>query len=100
MTTVYELEKQATPGPHDVVKTPGWHGECQAAYIRDARHHTVARVQTVAEAQHLTHCRNHFMEALEALKRAEGWIADVQGEEDMNAPQWVKEVIKKMETIE
>ena len=65
---IYELEKKATPGPckvgkyepdpHLQVLTRGWMqgGRCIVDFINPD------------DAVLFAHCRNHFMEALEALK--------------------------------
>jgi len=70
--TIYELKKQATPGPlvaiEDMVYclTPDdpTRGHCPLAQILPVW----AQGTPNASAAMLAHCRNHFMEALAALK--------------------------------
>ena len=63
---IYELEKKATPGPWRVDKRFSIRG----APMKGQRHVGVTSIgpQMEANAALLKHCRNHFGEALEALK--------------------------------
>jgi hypothetical protein len=68
MTTIYELEAQATPKPW--VLTGGFTLSHRHRYVAqfDATHEP----QTAAADSALTaHCRNNYMEALAALKFAQ-----------------------------
>ena len=101
MTTIYELEKQATPGPFaraDFEDYPGDpHSVCRMAEP-DRR---IAELVTENEADDLlwVHCRNRFMEALEALKEKghdEGCMATIGGRCECG----FNKLIKKLETVE
>ena len=107
---VYELEKQATPGPmhvyelkyaenskphdaqirdknHDIIMVPAKYGEHSGAPLnRDCK---------IANAKLFTHCRNNFMKALETLKQVAETTRSGHGE----CIEWLDSVIKELETI-
>ena len=97
MTTIYELEKQATPGPWVVAEesptsgTSVWggpDGDCVGGCDKWPENMMLA-----------AHCRNHFMEALEALKEKghdEGCMATIGGRCGCG----FNKLIKKLETVE
>jgi len=66
--TIYELEKQATPGPLE--RHPCNIEPRNALTVRSAdnRCYTVALVYDQKDAIRLQHCANNFLRALEALK--------------------------------
>ena len=93
---IYKLEKKATPGPVSVTENDVYfkvfHQE--PAYCRCAN----------ADAKLLAHCRNHFMEALEALKEQHEYYTDLlyssgSGNHSTHLC-GVCDLIKKLETIE
>ena len=120
MTTIYELDKQATPAPwtHEsdmidvsdqaqmLLDNIGTDREWQAIGINDAE--GFAEVTALCHPEHaklLVHYHNHFMEALEALKHAHAILEseyDPKNEEDGRHPdQWgLTELIAKLETVE
>ena len=70
---IYELEKQATPGPyiavaHEVMAE--LNGKCRtlAFCYDDDPSGTTLDTEADTTAKLLTHCRNHFMRALKELK--------------------------------
>ena len=81
---IYELEKQATPGPYFYAKhLPGIQttGVMEDTGLDDDSGNPIRAPLTVVnttgacggdnpceDMRYMTHCRNHFMEALEALK--------------------------------
>lgn len=68
--TIYDLEKRATPGPLHVVEDGSDRG-CNLLVGQDAEADVVCHTYgNKEELLLLAHCRNHFMEALAALKRA------------------------------
>ena len=91
VTTIYELEKQATPGPWIPIHGKGtcFHGgnedsvqSMTLAGDGEEIWETVAELWPTApkgtatcDAKLIAHCRNHFMEALEALKTVEAQFA-------------------------
>ena len=88
MTTVYELEKQATPGPWVV----------DGKFFPDEK-------DIEANQRMITHCRNHFMEALEALKEITGEIEQLSIEAGRSVEYGglvdrTRLKIKKLETVE
>lgn len=90
--TIYDLEKQATPGPLEVVCCTGGDGvrlrEGLLCFDRDS-----------PDAKLLIHCRNHFMEALEALKTAEDTISNLQDNEGHPSTLWLRTLIAKLEDV-
>ena len=102
MTTIYELEKQATPGPlevsHDVdfwIHLLGPGGKL-AATIPD----NDSDMQ--ANAAMLKHCRNHFLEALQALNSAHTILeSEYPISDDRHPDRWgLTALIQKLETVE
>lgn len=105
MTTIYELEAKATPGLLTVDSDPGFWLYLD---IEDATQQRGKRVvatfpdpdsedETIALVKSLAHCRNHFMEALEALKQV--------CESEHTADHWIcidnaEQLIAKLETVE
>lgn len=74
---IYELEKQATPGPlmHRGEGTLAFDdGHCRIIY-----HRASTKKQDAATAALLAHCRNNFMRALEALQQANDRIKAEHG---------------------
>jgi len=81
---IYELEKQATPGPYFYAKhLPGIQttGVMEDTGLDDDSGNPIRAPLTVVnttgacggdnpceDMRYMTHCRNHFMKALEALK--------------------------------
>jgi len=74
--TIYELEKQATPGPHD-------------------------RGSGFAEATLTRHCRNNFMRALASLKMAQRMLDSEYPTTDHRHPtQWgLDQLIAELEEV-
>lgn len=96
--TVYDLEKQATPGPV--------HTDDGYMYNKDGD--MVAQAGPDGNGYDLdllAHCRNHFMKALEALKLAEKTLMSMCGPEVYQATHrsWpigqVREAIKELEEV-
>ena len=88
---IYELEKQATPGPYYYdtgLPGIGTVGAFIDTGVIDDNGNPIKRPVTVVctlgacggdnpaeDLRYLAHCRNHFMEALEALKKANRTLA-------------------------
>ena len=108
MTTIYELMEQATPGPFEAVIHLG-----RAQVIRGGDGGWIAEFEHVpdfdksaANAALLAHCRNHFLEALEALKQQHEEVIDSLADEGFAHPGLkqprrctVCDLIKKLETV-
>ena len=100
---IYELEKQATPGPlqswtcestddSTIGLTPANPPQEWCAYVEGYRHKEAAAL--------LAHCRNNFMKALEALKKTYGLANLWEG--DDTEREWAAEVeilIKELEEV-
>jgi len=107
---IYELEKQATPGPLSVTHR-NW-GEVSDLHRIDcvAVASAFCPDKNKADAQLLAHCRNNFMRALEALKlelveveayQARKRMFDQEIEDSIDADyQRLKQLITKLETVE
>ena len=80
--TIYELEKTATPGPLTrqgctVLAKTGWVmdrdpwtlGASEEFHVLSTDENHRAHDEQEANAAHIVHCVNHFMEALAELKR-------------------------------
>ena len=120
MTTIYELDKQATPAPwaHEsdmidvsdqaqmLLDNIGTDREWQAIGINDAE--GFAEVTALCHPEHaklLVHYHNHFMEALEVLKHAHTSLRTFTW-----SPHWttsddgtlalIEKTIDEMETVE
>lgn len=92
--TIYDLEKQATPMPWTVNESdPSWP---MHSYELDGQFFTVVER---ANAKLSAHCRNHFMEALEALKTANDTITDLQDNEGYPSTMWLRALISKLEEV-
>jgi hypothetical protein len=72
---IYELEKQATRGPwsvnkHTVDSVLGYPAECHMGTrsVSVGGGCNIPIAERRPNARLIAHCRNHFMEALEALK--------------------------------
>ena len=102
MTTIYELEKQATPGPWVVAEesptsgTSVWggpNGDCVGGCDKWPENMMLA-----------AHCRNHFMEALEVLKEADQLGSLIANPADIKLAKPIRDrlrsTIRKLETIE
>ena len=99
MTTIYELDKEATPGRmsshkenHMLYLTADGHGVAKA--VQSTR--MISMEEGVATFTLLAHCRNHFMEALGLItelmleiERDKGYTSD-----------WAEEILKKLEAVE
>ena len=92
MTTIYELEKQATPGPFETRKGKAAH---VCLYVAGTAYNVAVGMKE-KDAKIFTHCRNHFMEALGLItelmleiERDKGYTSD-----------WAEEMLKKLETVE
>ena len=120
MTTIYELEKQATPGPWtdddwsvrideqaDMVKDDiGTGQEWQAIGGTDEEGLScVTALCHPTNARLLVHYRNHFIEALKALKTVEaqfaGYAMRIAPADEGNdiILGGLEKVIKKLETV-
>ena len=67
--TVYELEKRSTPGPlHLAESTDSGSVSLVGQHESEEVCHTYGNTE---ELMLLAHCRNHFIEVLEALHRAQ-----------------------------
>lgn len=120
MTTIYELEKQATPGKAVAIHGegtcfhPGNLDSIQCLSGMDADEEcwetvsefwpTAPKTQAKTDAQMYAYCRNHFMEALRALIAEHDWRMNLRyetkGEKHIPETCPTCKVIKKMETIE
>ena len=80
---IYELEKQATPGPLTnsgctILAPTGWVsdrdpwvlGASETFHMASTDENHRGHDEQEANAKLFVHCRNNFMQALEALKRA------------------------------
>jgi len=86
---VYELEKKVTSGPFGLDKCPWYEGYNLKPYLG------AAGEWRKEDTMFLAHCRNHFMEALEALKAMIG-----TAEEDGYGVKDLRALITKLEKVE
>ena len=109
MTTIYELEKQVAPRPWVPVNPDDYPGEDEGGITQKGREdYCIARAydgDVQLTATFIMHCRNHFMEALEALKHAHTSLRTFTW-----SPHWttsdddtlamIEKTIDEMETVE
>jgi len=97
---IYELEKQATPGPwiphrNGHPDDPGGRGT-NHIYSKQPYRIVSWSVANNADASLLSHCRNNFMKALEALKELR-MLSSINGVDwTANGP-WITELIEELE---
>ena len=109
MTTIYELDKQATAGPLELTET----GETGALFyelmIPDGESvcgfYHMPESRDLDNARLFKHCRNHFMEALKVLKEITDECEQLSVESGRSAEYGglidrTRLEIKKLETVE
>ena len=96
---IYELEKRATPGPLYVADDDAWVLTSQHPDGGDIAHSYGNKEDVIL----LAHCRNHFLEALEALKEEhEACVCEDEIHGGVHQPSVCPtcKVIAKLETVE
>ena len=99
---VYELEKKATPGPLHMKRLSSDEEGCvdEGITLHGADGGMVAHTYgNPEEFLLLAHCRNHFIEALEALKNAPTQWND-KHDELVVSKAYLNDLIAKLETVE
>ena len=101
--TVYELDKQATPGPWSLIRYANEPHDDEFMGRISHNEDEVYRgpfsfsgLRNDANAQLLVHCRNHFLKALEALKAERDYHSE---QKRIGRADQLNEVIKELENV-
>ena len=98
MTTIYGLEKQATPGPFILADKEYYTAEPHSLVAESEPDRKIAELYTENDADDIlfAHCRNNFMKALGALKHTLEW-AECGTTTRMTR---LRELIKELEEVQ